>query len=177
MAGHKSLDFGGIGSIVNVGMAATSRQLRRILQQEKNVRKECAEPIPSLARALGRMGSKDVSFKYVRAGFRQGYGGTSYLNSVKVLVLIGRQGRIEIGHQRGNGYLIAEGIGGSKQVTNGFMDEVSATSGSPQIDRAMMAALPRFVITETAADVGHLDPLRPVCVIIGVRRETIGDGT
>lgn len=55
---------------MNVGMAATSRQLGKILQQEKNVRKECAEPISSLARALGRgVGSKDVSFKYVRAGF------------------------------------------------------------------------------------------------------------
>lgn len=168
MVGHKSSDFGGIGSIVNVGMAATARQLRKILQQEKHMRKECAEPIPSLARALGRMGSKDVSFKYVRAGFGQGYGGTSHLHSVKVLVLIGRQGRIQIGHQRGNSYLIAEGIGGSKQVTNGFMDEVSATSGSPQIDRAVLAALPRFVITETAADVRHLDPLGSVCVVVGV---------
>lgn len=91
--GQKSSNFGGIGSIVDVGITATSRQLRKRLQQEKSedVGKECAEPIWSLARALGRgMGSEDVSFKYVRAGFGQGYGGTSYLHSVKVLVLIGR---------------------------------------------------------------------------------------
>lgn len=143
-----------------------------------------------LAGALGRgLGSKDVPLKNVRAVFRQGHGGAGDLHRVKILVLIGRQGRIQVGHQRGNGYLIANGIGGSEEVTNGFVYEVSAESNdyqslvsaagarvdfhSPacsrlQIGRALMAALPHFVVTEPAADVGQLDSLCPVRVVIRV---------
>lgn len=107
--------------------------LRRILQQDRDARKECAEPNSGLAGALGRgVGSKDVALENVRAVLRQSHRSTGYLHSVKVLVLIGRQGRIQVGHQRGNGYLITNGIGGSKEVTNGFVNEVSAGTDDNQ---------------------------------------------
>jgi hypothetical protein len=81
-----------------------------------------------LARTLGRgLGSKDVALKnVVRVVSSHSHGGASNFQGVKILVLIGRQGRIHVDHQRGDGYLITDGIGGSKQVTNGFVYEVSA---------------------------------------------------
>jgi len=47
---------------------------------------------------------------------------------------------------------------------------------SLQFDRAVVAALPNLVITESPADVRHLDSLVPVHVIIRMRRETIRNG-
>jgi len=75
------------------------------------------------------MGSKDITLKHVRADFGQGHGGTGHLHSVEILILVRRQGRIQIGHQRGNSYLITKGIGGSEKVTDGFVYEVSADIG------------------------------------------------
>ena len=90
-------------------------------------------PISSLARTLGRsLGPQDVPLKNIRAEFRQGHGGTGHLDGVKILILVGRQGRIQVGHQRGNGYLITRRIGGSEQVTNGFVYEVGAVTGDNQ---------------------------------------------
>ena len=92
-----------------------------------------AGPISSLARALGRgVGSEDVTLENVRAVFGQGHCGTGYLHSVKILVLIGRQGRVHVGHQRGNGHLITDGIGGSKQVADGLVYEVGAGTDDNQ---------------------------------------------
>ena len=77
--------------------------------------RECVRRISSLARALGRsVGPEDVTLEHVRADFRQGPGGTGHLNSVKILILVRGQGRIKVGHQRGDSYLITSGIGGSK---------------------------------------------------------------
>lgn len=86
-----------------------------------------------LARALGGgLGSKDVALEKVRTIFRQSHGGTGHLHSVKVLILIRRQGRIQVGHQRGDCYLITYGIGGPKQVPNGFVYEVGAGASDNQ---------------------------------------------
>jgi hypothetical protein len=174
---------------IGIGVVWGNRE-ERSYNKRKIYKKGCAEPISSLARALGRsLGSKDVALKHVRADFRQGHGGSGYLHSVEILVLVGRQGRIQVGHQRGNGYLITGGIGGLKQVTNGFVDKVSADTGDNQslvlqperwsgfsltglqqssVRRAMVAALSHLVITEPATNVRHLDSLCPVRVIIGV---------
>lgn len=93
------------------------------------MREGMEEPISSLARALGRsLGSQDIALKHVRAEFGQGDGGTGHLDSVEILILVGRQGRVQVGHQRGNSYLITSGIGGSEQVTNRFVDEVGANT-------------------------------------------------
>ena len=46
--------------------------------------------------------------------------GASDLHHVKILILIGRQGRIQVRHQRDNSYFIANRIGGLEEVTNGF---------------------------------------------------------
>ena len=109
------------------GMGESSYNRRKIYG------KECAGPISSLARALGgSLGSEDVALKHIRADFRQGYGGSGHLYSVKILILVRRQCRIQVGHQRGNSYLITGGIGGLKQVTNGFVYKVSADTSDNQ---------------------------------------------
>ena len=165
---------------------------KNLTTREKCEGEECAGPKSrgGLAGALGRgLGTKDVPLKNVRAVFRQSHGGTSDLHRVKILILIRRQGRIQVGHQRGDSYLITKGIGGSEEVTNGFVYEVGAGTNdnqspcsaagarfdfdSPaysrlQIRRALMAALPHFVVTEPAADVGQLDSLCSVGVVVGV---------
>ena len=93
----------------------------------------CRAHILGLARALGRnLGSKDVTLKRVRTDFGQGHCGPSHLHRVEILILVGGQCRIQVGHQRGDGYLIAGGIGGSKEVTNGFVYKVSADTGDNQ---------------------------------------------
>ena len=93
----------------------------------------CAEAILSLARALGRsLGSKDVAFKHVRADFRQGHGSSGHLYGVEIFILVRRQCRIQVGHQRGDSYLITSGVGGLKQVANGFVYKVSADTGDNQ---------------------------------------------
>ena len=95
--------------------------------------KECAEPISSLARALGRRPwSKDIALKHIRTNFGQGHGGSGHLYGVEILKFVGRQRRIQVGHQRGNGYLITGGIRRLKQVTNGFVYKVSADTGDNQ---------------------------------------------
>ena len=79
-----------------------------------------------------RLGTKDVTLKRVRTGFGQGHGSAGHLHGVEILILVRRQGRIQIGHQRGDSYLITSGIGGAEQVTNGFVDEVSADTSDNQ---------------------------------------------
>ena len=78
------------------------------------------------------MGSQNVALERVRAGFRQGYGGTGDLDGVEILVLIRRQGRVQVRHQRRDGYLVTSGIGGLKQVADGFVDEGGADTGDNQ---------------------------------------------
>ena len=56
------------------------------------------------------------------------------------------------------------------------IDDYSPASRSLQIGCPVVAALPSFVIAESTADVGHLDALCSVSVVIGMRRETIRNG-
>ena len=125
-----------MGDIVNVGIGVVwgnREEKSKSYNKRKAYGKECAEPISSLARALGRrLGSKDIALKHIRTNFRQGHGGSGHLYSVEILKFVGRQCRIQVGHQRGNGYLITGGIGGLKQVTNGFVYKVSADTGDNQ---------------------------------------------
>jgi len=163
---------------------------KNLTTRGRHTREECAEHISSLARALGRsLGPKDITLKRVRADLRQGHGGTGHLHGVEILILVGRQGRIQVGHQRGNSYLITSGIGGSEKVTDGFVYEVGAvpaiinllfrnrndgadfhlpTCSSLQFDCAVVAALPCLVVARSATDVRHLDSLCPMRVVIGV---------
>lgn len=78
------------------------------------------------------MGSKNITLEHIRADFRQGHGGSGHLHSVEIFVFVGRQCRIEVGHQRGDGYLITGGVGSLKEVTNGFVYKVSADTGDNQ---------------------------------------------
>ena len=95
--------------------------------------RERAECTSNLARALGRtVGSQDVALERVRPNFRQGYGGAGDLDRVEILILVRRQGRVQVGHQRGNGYLVTNRIGGLEQVADGFVDEVGADTGDNQ---------------------------------------------
>ena len=106
--------------------------MRKSYNKRKIGREECAEPSANLARAVGRLGSKNITFEHIRADFRQGHGGTGHLHSVEIFVFVGRQCRIQIGHQRGDGYLITGGVGSLKQVTNGIVNKVSADTGDNQ---------------------------------------------
>ena len=106
---------------------------KSLQQGEEKRKEECKDHTSSLARALGRtMGPQDVALEHIRAGFRQGYGGTSDLDGIEILVLVGRQGRVQVRHQRRDGYLVASGIGGLEQVANGFVDEGGADTGDNQ---------------------------------------------
>ena len=110
---------------------------------------KCAERILSLARAVGgRLGPEDVALKHVGADFRQGDGGTGDLDGVEILILVGRQGGVEVCHQRGDGYLVATGIGGLEQVTNGFMNEVSADTNDNQSLVLQPERCGRFSLTD-----------------------------
>jgi hypothetical protein len=122
---------------VNVGIGfeveKSEKNLTTREECERESERNAQDPMSGLAGALGRgLGTKDVPLKNVRAVFRQGHGGAGDLHSVKILVLIGRQGRIQVGHQRGDSYLITNGIGGSKQVTNGFVYKVGASTDDNQ---------------------------------------------
>lgn len=121
-----------MGDIADVGIGVVGGD-RAEKSYNRRKRKECAESISSLARALGRsLGSEDVALKRIRTDFRQGHGGSGHLDSVEILILVGRQCRIEVGHQSGNGYLITSGVGGLKQVTNGFVYKASADTDDDQ---------------------------------------------
>lgn len=78
------------------------------------------------------MGSKNIALKHIRADFREGYGGSGHLHRVEIFVFVGGQCRIQVGHQRGDGYLITSGVGGLKEVTNGLVYKVSADTGDNQ---------------------------------------------
>ena len=99
----------------------------------KRNERERAEHTSSLARTLGRaVRSQDVALEHVRAGFRQGYGGAGDLDGVEILILVRRQGRVQICHQRRDGDLFTNRVGGLEQVAHGFVDEIGAVTGNNQ---------------------------------------------